>query len=495
VNPDKAYAELIEISGSEAVLSSCAQLLQWDAEIYMPRRGVEHRGQQLALLAGLAHERATDPRRGELLSVLESSPLMSDPDSVEAVNIRELRRDYDRSTRVPRKLVEEMARVSASSSQAWAEARRRDDFASFAPWLDKTFALAREKADALGYEGVRYDALLEDYEPGMTTAQLTPMFDNLRADLVPLVSSLRNDQQPDAVSGEFPLEHQRELAEGLANRMGFSPETGRFDLGPQPFCSAIGPSDVRIGLRYDVHDFTKGFLGVMHEMGHGFYELGLDANQYGAPMGGAVSLGVHESQSRLWENYVGRSPAFWEYFYPQLQAAFPDALRDVSADRYLKSLNHVQPGLIRVDADEVTYNLHIIIRFELERALLDGDLTAKDLPGAWREKYAEYLGIIPPDDRDGCLQDIHWSEGLIGYFATYTLGNIYAAQLYAAADAEAGPLDEAFRKGEFGGLLDWLRRNVHRHGRRYPAPLLIERATGKPADPSGLVATLSQRYS
>jgi carboxypeptidase Taq len=494
MNPEQAYSELIEQSKSETVLASCASLLQWDAEIMMPRRGVENRGQQMAIIAGLAHERATDPRRAELLTQVEGSALVSDPDSAEAVNVRELRRDYDRSTRLPKKLVEEMARTSAMSAQAWSEARDNDDFPSFAPWLEKTFALSREKADALGYDDVRYDALLEDYEPGRTTAELTPLFARLRSELVPLVDRIRGQSHPDVPAGEFPVDRQRVFSEGVAEKLGFSLDGGRFDLGPHPFCTMIGPDDVRIAVRYHVNDFPSGFLGVMHETGHAFYDLGLDASHYGTPMGSAASLGIHESQSRMWENLVGRSLGFWDHFYPDLKTTFPEALRDVSLNAFRRAMNRVQPGLIRVEADEVTYNLHIIIRFELERALLDGDLSANDVPGAWSELYQRYLGITPENDSVGCLQDIHWSEALIAYFPTYTLGNIYSAQLFAAADRDIGPLSEAFARGEFNQLREWLRDNVHRHGRRYKAPELVQRATGRALDPSALIASLTARY-
>jgi len=497
VNPDLAYAELVRLSRERTTLSSCLQMLQWDAEICMPRGGVKNRAEQMGLLAGLVHDRATDPRYDELLSAVESSSLLSDPESAEAVNVRESRRDFDRENRLPRRLVEELARVSALSSQAWSEARDRDDFESFAPWLDQTFALAREKADALGYVEARYDALLEDYEPGMTTSQLSALFAQLRGELVPLVEALRD--RPSAAAEqmherEFPLDRQRAFAEGVAQELGFDLENGRFDLGPHPFCTSIGPGDVRIALRYNTRNLTSGFLAVVHETGHALYDQGLDPAHYGTPMGEAVSLGIHESQSRLWENLVGRSHGFWLHFYPRLQSAFDETLSDVSMEAFRGMLNRVAPGVIRVQADEVTYNLHIIIRFELERALLAGDLRAPELPAAWSELYQQYLGIKPDNDRNGCLQDIHWSEGLIGYFPTYTLGNVYAAQLFTAAERALGPLEEAFAVGEFRALRDWLVENIHRHGRRYRAPALIERATGNAPDPSALIANLSHRY-
>ena len=494
MNPDQAYAELVRLARERTVLSSSLAMLQWDAEICMPRGGVKHRGDQMALLAGLVHDRATDPHFGELLSAVEASSLVSDAEVPEGVNARELRRDFDRETRLPRRLVEELARVSALSSQAWSEARDNDDFPSFAPWLDRTFELAREKADAFGYVGVRYDALLEDYEPGMTTERLSALFAHLGTQLVPLVDSLREQSSLSTrmLDREFPLDLQRTFAEGIAAKLGFDPECGRFDLGPHPFCTMIGPGDVRIASRYQLHNFSSGFLGVMHETGHALYEQGLAPTHYGTPMGEAVSLGIHESQSRLWENLVGRSHGFWKHFYPQLQSAFE--MHDVSLEEFRGAMNYAAPGLIRVEADEVTYNLHIVIRFELERALLSGDLRATELPGAWAELYQRYLGITADSDRDGCLQDIHWSEGLIGYFPTYTLGNVYAAQLFDAAERAVGPLDDAFAAGDFRALRGWLGEHVHCHGKRYPAVTLIEKATGNPPDPSALIGSLSQRY-
>jgi carboxypeptidase Taq len=492
LNPQEAYAELVRLSRERTVLSSCAGLLQWDAEINMPSGGTTHRGEQLALLAGLAHDRATDPRIGDLLCALESSALMNDRDSAEAVNVRELRRDYDRETRLPRKLVEELARVAALSSQAWMTARENDDFESFAPWLEQTFSLAREKADAIGWEAERYDALLDDYEPGMTSAQLSTLFTSLVDDLVPLVNTLKERDPGHQPERNLPVDKQRLFSEGIAEKIGFDTEKGRFDLGPHPFCTQIGPGDVRIALRYRPGNFASGFLAVMHEMGHALYEQSLDEHSYGTPMGDAASLGIHESQSRLWENLVGRTDGFWRHFYPQFESAF--GITDMSRAEFRASMNRAEPGLIRVEADEVTYNLHIVIRFEIERALLTGNLEAKDVPAAWNDMYQRYLGVTPPTDREGCLQDIHWSEGLIGYFPTYTLGNIYAAQLFKAADDAIGPLEESFARGEFGGLRAWLRENIHCHGRRYRPVVLVEKATGQSPDPAAMLSSLAHRY-
>jgi carboxypeptidase Taq len=497
VNPDQAYAELVRLSRDETVLASCLDVLDWDEEVCMPRGGVEHRAQQMALLAGLVHDRQTDPRYDDLLSTVEASSLVSDPESPQAVNVRELRRGFDRERRMPRKLVEESARVTALASQKWAEARKRDDVKIFVPWLDRIFALAREEADAVGYAETRYDALLDDYEPGMTTDRLSALFAHLQAQLLPLVDSLRGEPTPapgHVLAREFPIDRQRLFAEGVAAALGFDLECGRFDIGQHPFCTSIGPGDVRVALRYYPRNFTRGFFALMHEVGHALYDQGLDPAHYGTPIGEAASLGLHESQSRLWENLVGRSHGFWRHFFPQLRSVFHEALHDVSLETFRGVINHVGPSILRVQADEVTYDVHIMIRFELERALLAGDLRGAELPGAWAELYQRYLGITPDNDRNGCLQDGHWSEGLIGYFPTYTLGNVYAAQLFDAAERAVGPLDESFAAGDFRPLRAWLGEHVYRHGQRYRVDAIIKRATGSAPDPSALIASLSRRY-
>jgi carboxypeptidase Taq len=436
------------------------------------------------------HERGTDPRHEELLAALDGSSLVSDPESPHAANVREIRRSFERERRLPRRLVEEWARATAMAQQAWAEARRQDDYASFAPWLDRIFALARERADAVGYEGTRYDALLDDFEPDMTTDRLTALFGGLEQRMVLLLESLRGAPAPRVdLAREFPVERQKLFAEGAAATLGFDLEGGRLDVSQHPFCTGIGPGDVRITVRYDERDFA-----LLHELGHALYDQGLDAAHFGTPIGHATSLGLHESQSRLWENHVGRSEGFWRHFYPQLRGTFHDALHDVPLDDFRRAVNHVAPGPIRIHADEVTYDLHIKVRFDLEIALMSGDLRAAELPGAWNELYDRYLGIRPESDREGCLQDIHWSQGLIGYFPTYTLGNVFAAQLFAAAEEKLGPLEESFARGEFAPLREWLREHVHRHGMRWPVATLVERVTGKRLDPVDLVESLSRRY-
>jgi carboxypeptidase Taq len=497
MHPQAAYDELIRLSREEAVLASCVDVLEWDEETCLPRAGIAHRSEQLGLLAGLLHERGTAPRLGELLERIEGSDLVSDPESPVAVNVRELRREYDRERRLPRRLVEEIARITPLAQQAWADAREASDYERFRPWLERQIVLAREEAEAVGYPETPYDALLEDFEPGFTTARVKALFVELRRELIPLVQVVAGNgrrSRNSILRRELAIDRQRIFTEAVASAVGFDFERGRLDTSVHPFCSTLGPDDCRITARYTSRDFAGGILTVLHEAGHALYEQGLDAGQFGTPMGEAASIGLHESQSRLWENFVGRSRAFWQHFLPRARGVFHETLRDVELDPFLSALNRVEPSLIRVDADEVTYNLHILIRFELELALLSGDLPAAELPAAWSAAYRDCLGVTPPGDREGCLQDGHWAEGLFGYFPTYTLGNMYAAQLFAAARDEIAGLAGQFARGDFGGLLDWLRDRVHRHGQRYTAAALVERATGKPPHWRPLVDSLRERY-
>lgn len=497
MNPEQAYEALVNLSRQEMVLGSCNDLLEWDEEVRMPSRGVKHRADQMAMLAGIAHDRATDSRYDELLGTVEGSSLVGDPESPAAVNVRELRRGYEKERRMPRRLVEESARVTALASRAWEQARKKNDFRSAAPWLDKVFAIAREEADVSGHSGDRYDALLDDYEPGMTSAQLTAVFSQLRDGVVSLIEACRGKSVVDSSvlrARRFRLDKQWSFAEDVAKAVGFDFDAGRIDLGQNPFCTEIGPGDVRVVLRFYTNDLLRGIFTLLHELGHALYDQGLDGAHYGTPMGSSTSASFHESQSRLWENFVGRSAGFWRYFYPRLQTAFTRGLKDVPLDGFMRIINRVEPGANRVEADEVTYNVHILIRVELERALLSGDLGASDLPDAWGELYQRYLGVTPADDREGCLQDSHWAEGLIGYFPTYALGNIYAAQIFDAASRELGSLDDAFAAGDFLVLRDWLRSRIHRFGMTYQSTEIIKRLTGRESHPDALIRHLAARY-
>jgi carboxypeptidase Taq len=497
MTPVAAYTELIGRTREEYLLASCTDLLGWDEETYMPPGGAAHRGEQMALLAGMQHDRTAHPRVGELLAILESSPLMANPDSPEAVNTREIRRAYHRATRLPRRLIQELARVTTLAQHDWAFARRDGDFRRFCPWLDHIVTLKRREAECLGYPDHPYDALLDQYEPGAKSRDIAALFAELRGELIPLISAIADSsRQPNVamLHRHYPVDRQRALGVTTAEALGFDFERGRLDCAAHPFSIGIGPGDCRITTRYNPCNFTDAFFTILHETGHGLYEQGLDPAYYGTPLGDVASLGLHESQARLWENTIGRSRSFWLHFFPLARQAFPEALASVSLDTFHFAVNRVEPSLLRVQADEVTYNLHILIRFELEQALIGGELKAADVPTAWSEAYHRYLGITPTNEAEGCLQDGHWSCGQIGYFPTYTLGNVFAAQLFAAARADLGDLDSAFARGDFAGLLGWLREKVHRQGSRYASSRLIERITGSPPNPGPLIHLLRSKY-
>jgi carboxypeptidase Taq len=496
---DELYSELTRHLREAALIASCSSVLSWDEQTFMPKKGSSHRAEQLGLLAGLAHERATAPRIGELLSELERSGELGESDGDRAVNVREARRTYDRQTKLPRRLVEELSRTTTLSQQAWIEARSDSEFSAFLPWLDKMIGLKREEAQAVGYgNGVPYDALLDDYEPGMTAAEVERVFTPLRDELVPLVAAIQqSSRRPkiEILSRHYPKTPQIVLAEAASKAIGFDFEAGRVDESAHPFCSGFGPGDCRLTTRYSDHHFNSAFFGVMHESGHGIYDQGLPGDSFGLGIGQATSLGIHESQSRMWENFVGRSLSFWKYMFPTAQTAFPKALGDVSLDEFYFAINDVGPSLIRVEADEVTYNLHIMLRFEIEQQLLSGDLKPADVPGVWNEKFMNYFGMAVPNDAQGCMQDIHWSAGLLGYFPTYALGNMYAAQFFNAARRDLGDLDALFVKGQFRPLKGWLNEKIHQHGKRYPAKRLVEIVTGESLSHRPLIAHLRSKYS
>jgi carboxypeptidase Taq len=497
MTPSTAYSELLRNIRDAGVLTSCAGLLGWDERTYMPRAGAGHRGEQMALLARLGHEMLTESRNGELLAAVEGTPVVADPDSAAAANIREIRRNYDRATKLPKELVEELARVTTQAQGVWQEARQKSDFAHFRPWLEKIVGLKRQEATAIGYADHPYDALLDEYEPGATTAEIRKLFVELSAGLVPIVSAIAasgKQSNREILHRDYPVDRQQEFAHSAAAAIGFDFEAGRLDVTTHPFCSGHGPGDCRITTRYNPKFFSEAFFGVLHEAGHGLYEQNLPHEHYGTPLGTAASLGIHESQSRLWENQVGRSRPFWEHFFPTARQTFPEALRDVSLDQWLFVVNDVRSSFIRVEADEATYNLHIILRFELEQALMTGDLPPADVPSAWNEKFKELLGLTPTDDARGCLQDIHWSFGGLGYFPTYTLGNLYSAQFMDAARRDLTSLDDDFRRGDFGRLKGWLTEKIHRHGQRYRANDLCRRVTGQPLDHRPFLAYLRSKF-
>lgn len=477
-----AFEQLCTCTRETALLESIEELLGWDERTLMPPAAGEYRAEQITYLSGMIHRRRTDPQIGQWLDILTDSDLANDPHSDSGATIRQVGREYRKHQKLPQSLVQELTRTCVRGQQVWTEARQNDDFASFQPVLERIVELKRQEAAALGYEDEPYDALLDDYEPDARTADVARVLEKLREELAPFVAAIvESPVQPNTeiLRRQYPKAEQETFGTLASSAIGFDYQRGRLDVTHHPFCAGMGPNDCRITTRYDESFFPSAFFGILHESGHGIYDQGLRNDQFGLPPGRFVSLGIHESQSRLWENSVGRSRAFWEHFFPQAQRGFPNALSDVSIDEFVFAINAVRPSLIRVEADEATYNLHIIVRFELERALMNDDLPVADLPSAWREKYRSYLGIEPPSDADGVLQDIHWSAGLIGYFPTYSLGNLYAAQFFEKANTDLGGLDTLFARGEFEPLRSWLGKHIHQPGQCYTAAELVENITGR----------------
>ena len=497
---EKAQKTLKELTGTVkqiGLLASCGSVLAWDERTYMPKQGGAYRAEQQSLLAGMVHEKFTSPKIGELLSEIEDSGILKDPLAPDAVNVRELRRYYDKKVKIPKSLVEEITKTTSLAEQAWIEAREKADFPLFSSWLNKVIELKHKEAEAVGYETEPYDALLDDYEPGETAENLRAVFSELRKDLVELVGTITSSPtQPDIsiIERGYSVEKQKIFGQAAAAAIGFNFNAGRLDITTHPFCATIGPGDVRITTRYNPNHLGEALFGILHEAGHGLYEQGLDPQYTGLPMGESVSLGIHESQSRMWENMVGRSKSFWKHFFPQVKQMFGDSLNGVKPDDFYFAVNSVKPSFIRVEADEATYNLHILLRFEIEHAIFNRELKTADVPGVWNEKFKEYFGITPPDDAQGCLQDVHWGAGLMGYFPTYTLGNLYAAQFFAKAKEQIGDLDKQFESGKFDGLLSWLREKIHKHGKCYRAGDLVKEITGKPLDPEFLMNYLKDKY-
>jgi len=481
-----------------AVLGSVEALLGWDEQTMLPPAGAAHRADQAAELAAMVHRERTAPAQGDRLRELAGGSLAAHGSPEQRSTIRLLLAEFEKQARTPSRLVEELARVGVEAQQAWVRARRESSWAVLAAWLERMIALKREQAACRSPGLDAYDALLDDYEPGCRWPAVAALFAELRAEIVPLVRACgESATRPDdrfLVEGRFPVAAQKQFVAEVAAAIGFDFSRGRLDTTPHPFCTSLGPDDCRITTRWSERSLPTALFGVLHEAGHGLYEQGLRREWYGLPPGEAASLGVHESQSRLWENLVGRSLSFWRWCMPLARRAFPDALGGVTPEAMAHGLSVVRPSLIRVEADEVTYNLHIMMRFDLERALVHGDLAVGDLPHAWNQRFLEDFGIVPPDDAQGVLQDIHWSAGLVGYFPTYTLGNVYASQLMDAARRAVPGLDAAIEAGRFGPLLDWLRREVHAVGRMLEPAALVERAAGAAVTSASLVASLRTRY-
>lgn len=486
--------KLLDHWGEFEDITRATSVLEWDQETYLPKEGAPARGTHIATLAGIAHERISSKKFRKALRSAEKHPGLS---SKEKAMVREARREHRRASKIPAALVQEVARAESLGLERWKEAYRTSRWREFAKQLAVLTRLKRRVADAVGYSSVPYDALLDVYEPGATVAQLDPLLGELKEQTVPIVQKIaRSKRRPKSsiLTKKYPQAAQLAFGEKVVEAMGFDFQRGRIDLSTHPFCSGFDPSDVRLTTRVHERDLRGCLFGLIHEAGHGLYEQGIDTKLVRTPLGHPVSLGIHESQSRLWENCIGRSLPFWRHFLPKLKRAFPEQLKGVKLADFHFAVNDVTPSFIRVEADEITYNLHVILRYEIEKGLMDGTIRAQDLPAVWNAKMKELLGVVPTRDSDGVLQDIHWAMGLFGYFPTYSLGTLYAAQLYRRARKDIPKLDEKIAKGTMTPLRDWLQKRIHRPGRTYSAAELIRRATGKPPSPEAFLEYVNAKY-
>ncbi|HET7478598.1 MAG TPA: carboxypeptidase M32 [Rubrobacteraceae bacterium] len=475
-------------------ISAAAAVLNWDQQTYMPEGGVQGRAEQLSTLSRIAHEMLASDETGELLD----SAGEPEPGSEDAATIRLTRREYERATKLPSRLVAELSRARALAEPAWARARAESDWSAFAPHLEKIIPLTLETAEALGYEDHPYDALLDIYEPGARKAPLAKMFEELKTGLVPMIHDIGSAAAEDRSAplfGEFDEAKQEEFGKAVISDFGYDWSRGRQDRAVHPFCINFGgPGDVRITTRFDNGWLSPALFATFHEAGHAMYEQGVDPAYTRTALSGGTSMGIHESQSRLWENLVGRSRSFWSHYYPKLRETFPASLGETSLEAFYRAINDSRPSEIRVEADELTYNLHILLRFELEVALLEESISVEDIPAAWNAKMEEYLGLTPKTDAMGALQDVHWSAGLFGYFPTYTIGNVLSVQFFDTAVKERPEIPDGIERGEFDVLREWLRENIHRHGSRYDPEDLVERVTGRPLETGPYLRYLREKF-
>ncbi len=484
-----------EIMAEVADLNAAAAVLSWDQQVNMPPGGAEARGNQVATLGTLSHQMFTSDEVGKLLDELhsEGAALSADDEAM----VRVAKRDYDKATRVPSSFVSEIAVVSTQAHEAWVEARRKSDFSIFRPHLEKVVELTHKYVSFFPPADHPYDILLDDYEPGMKTADVKAIFDSLRPRQVELIKQITDAKQVKDSFLHKKYDEKKLLGFGVdvVTRFGYDWKRGRQDKAAHPFETSFSVDDVRITTRFEADHPIAMLFSTMHELGHGMYEQGINRGFERTPLQHGVSLGVHESQSRMWENLVGRSLPFWRYFFPRLKKLFPSQLGNVDLKTFYRAINKVEPSLIRVNADEATYNLHIMLRLEIEIGMVEGRMAVKDLPHIWNAKMKEYLGILPPNDALGVLQDIHWSGGMLGYFSTYALGNLISAQLWEKINKDVPDLDEQFRKGKFDALLGWLHTNIHQHGRKYDPQDLIQKVTGSKITPEPYVRYLTKKYS
>lgn len=483
-----------EMIGEVFDLNRAASVLSWDQQVNMPPGGAEARGQQLATLGKIAQEKFTSDEMGSLLEELKKE--YTDPETDEGAMVRVAARDFEKAKRVPPEFVAEQAMVSTKAVEAWVEAKGKSDFSIFRPHLEKNLELIKKYVSFFPPADHPYDVLLDDYEPGLPTAEVREIFGNLRPKQVALIKAIGEAKQvkSDFLNKSFNEKKVWDFGETVIRKFGYDFRRGRQDKAPHPFETTFSVDDVRITNRFEKNSPLATLFSAMHECGHALYELGGNPAYERTPLASGTSLAVHESQSRMWENLVGRSLPFWEHFYPELKKAFPSQLNGVNVKAFYKAINKVEPSLIRVNADEATYNLHIMLRLEIEIGMVEGSIAVKDLPEIWNARMRDYLGVTPPSDAQGVLQDIHWSYGSIGYFSTYALGNIISAQLWERINKEIRNLEEQIRKGQFAELREWLRKNIHQYGHKYDPRELVRKVTGNDIDSAAYVRYLTEKY-
>jgi carboxypeptidase Taq len=494
----KKIEALRELLGVVSDLSGAAALLGWDQQTYMPPGGAGGRAMQLSTLSTLAHEHFVRDEMGAAIEAAKAEAGELEPDSNEARLVRKTERDYLKEVKVPSSWVREYSRVTAMAHQDWEQAREQADYKRFQPHLEKIVELRRQYADFFSPYDHIYDPLLDDFEPGMKAAEVKAVFDALRPRQVELVQAIFENGRPvddSFLHLDYDVDKQWDFGVEVITTFGYDFKRGRQDKSVHPFTTSFGLDDVRITTRLYKDYFSTALTGTMHEAGHALYEQGIDSALGRTPLASGASLAMHESQSRMWENMIGRSKPFWKFYFPRLQEAFPSQLGNVALDDFYRAMNKVERTFIRVDADEATYNLHVMLRFELEMALMEGSLAVKDLPDAWNTTFEDFLGIVPPDDAKGVLQDVHWSGGMIGYFPTYSLGNLMAAQLWEKIEQDLPDLEAQVERGKFDALLGWLRENIHQHGAKFEPIELLTRVTGKGLDADPYMRYLKGKYS
>ena len=481
-----------------AHLKMAIAVLDWDQQVFMPKKGADLRAKTISNLIGILHEKIISNNFERLILKIKKYYDDGKLNENESCIFKEVWREFSREKKMSVEFVKELAEVCSKAHNIWAEAKTKSDFSIFLPYLKKIVELKRKEAKFVGFKKNPYDALLDTYEPYMTTEEISVIFEDLKKFLVPFLKKIKKSKvkiNPNILKGNFPIKKQIEFNNFVADKIGFDFNAGRLDVSAHPFTTSFNAQDVRITTKYAMDDFLNSLSTTIHEAGHAMYEQGIIMENFGTPLGESISLGIHESQSKIWENFVGKGKPFWKYFFPKLQKKFPCPFSKIKFDDFYKAINHVSPSFIRTEADEITYNLHIIMRFEIEKELLDGSIEAEDLPKIWNNKVNEYFGIKVPNDSLGVLQDVHWSGGLIGYFPTYALGNFYSAQFYQAAKKDIKDLEGKFSKGQFGQFREWLKENIHIHGKMYSASELVKRVTGENLNSKYFIDYIKEKYS